>query len=194
MKKLTDKQKSRLWEQQRNVNFQASCLLEKGKGPAEPQIELLELGPSAPGLPHLCLIHRHLYRREMKHAGELRTADISKGDIPFCHFEYIEKMGNDLMEALEYDKYLVGLSKAEFTDRISHYYCEINMLHPFMSGNGISQRIFFEQLAIHAGYALDWRDIDPAQWVAANQSGAMGELTALNAIFAKVVSEARESE
>ncbi len=194
MKKLTDKQKSRLWEQQRNVNFQASCLLEKGKGPAEPQIESLELGPSAPGLPHLCLIHRHLYRREMKQAGELRTADISKGDIPFCHFEYIEKMGNDLMEALEYDKYLVGLSKAEFTDRISHYYCEINMLHPFMSGNGISQRIFFEQLAIHAGYALDWRDIDPAQWVAANQSGAMGELTALNAIFAKVVSEARESE
>ncbi|UNC48378.1 putative adenosine monophosphate-protein transferase Fic [Enterobacter huaxiensis] len=194
MKKLTDKQKSRLWEQQRNVNFQASCLLEKGKGPAEPQIESLELGPSAPGLPHLCLIHRHLYRREMKQAGELRTADISKGDIPFCHFEYIEKMGNDLMEALEYDKYLVGLSKAEFTDRISHYYCEINMLHPFMSGNGISQRIFFEQLAIHAGYVLDWRDIDPAQWVAANQSGAMGELTALNAIFAKVVSEARESE
>jgi cell filamentation protein len=194
VKKLTDKQKSRLWEQQRNVNFQASCLLEKGKGPAEPQIESLELGPSAPGLPHLCLIHRHLYRREMKQAGELRTADISKGDIPFCHFEYIEKMGNDLMEALEYDKYLVGLSKAEFTDRISHYYCEINMLHPFMSGNGISQRIFFEQLAIHAGYALDWRDIDPAQWVAANQSGAMGELTALNAIFAKVVSEARESE
>jgi cell filamentation protein len=194
VKKLTDKQKSRLWEQQRNVNFQASCLLEKGKGPAEPQIESLELGPSAPGLPHLCLIHRHLYRREMKQAGELRTADISKGDIPFCHFEYIEKMGNDLMEALEYDKYLVGLSKAEFTDRISHYYCEINMLHPFMSGNGISQRIFFEQLAIHAGYVLDWRDIDPAQWVAANQSGAMGELTALNAIFAKVVSEARESE
>lgn len=194
MKKLTDKQKSRLWEQQRNVNFQASCLLEKGKGPAEPQIESLELGPSAPGLPHLCLIHRHLYRREMKQAGELRTADISKGDIPFCHFEYIEKMGNDLMEALEYDKYLVGLSKAEFTDRISHYYCEINMLHPFMSGNGISQRIFFEQLAIHAGYQLDWHDIDPDDWAQANQSAAMGDLSALNTIFSKVVSEARETE
>jgi len=194
VKKLTDKQKSRLWEQQRNVNFQASCQLEKGNGPSDPQIESLALGPSAPGLPHLCLIHRHLYRREMKQAGEFRTADIAKGDIPFCHFEYIEKMGNDLMDALEYDNYLVGLSKEEFTDRVSHYYCEINMLHPFMRGNGISQRIFFEQLALHAGYALDWRDIDPAQWVAANQSGAMGDLTALNAIFAKVVSEARESE
>ncbi|HAW9145192.1 TPA: YhfG family protein [Salmonella enterica subsp. enterica serovar Infantis] len=28
MKKLTDKQKSRLWEQRRNVNFQQSCRLE----------------------------------------------------------------------------------------------------------------------------------------------------------------------
>ena len=28
MKKLTDKQKSRLWEQQRNTNFQASRRLE----------------------------------------------------------------------------------------------------------------------------------------------------------------------
>ena len=68
------------------------------------------------------------------------------------------------------------------------------MLHPFMRGNGIAQRVFFEQLAIHANYALDWRDIDPEQWVAANRSGATGDLTALSAIFAKVVSEARESE
>ncbi|WP_257895684.1 YhfG family protein, partial [Enterobacter roggenkampii] len=112
MKKLTDKQKSRLWEQQRSVNFQASCLLEKGNGPSDPEIESLALGPSAPGLPHLCLIHRHLYRREMKRAGEFRTDDIFKGDIPFCHFEYIEKMGNELMAALESEKYLAGLEKA----------------------------------------------------------------------------------
>ncbi len=60
MKKLTDKQKSRLWEQQRKVNFQASCLLEKGKGPAEPDIETLELGPSAPGLP-ICVLFTAIY-------------------------------------------------------------------------------------------------------------------------------------
>ena len=98
------------------------------------------------------------------------------------------------MEKLENEGYLVGCGKEAFIARISHYYCEINMLHPFMSGNGIAQRIFFEQLAIHASYLLDWRDIDPDQWVAANRSGATGDLTALNAIFAKVVSEARESE
>jgi hypothetical protein len=66
----------------------------------------------------------------MKRAGEFRTDDIFKGDIPFCHFEYIEKMGNELMAALESEKYLVGLEKAAFVERVSHYYCEINMLHP----------------------------------------------------------------
>ncbi|EGT3575273.1 DUF2559 family protein [Citrobacter amalonaticus] len=33
MKKLTDRQKSRLWEQQRNVNFQASRRLEGVESP-----------------------------------------------------------------------------------------------------------------------------------------------------------------
>ncbi|MBM3072843.1 YhfG family protein [Enterobacter sp. RHBSTW-00994] len=33
MKKLTDKQKSRLWEQQRNANFQASRRLEGVESP-----------------------------------------------------------------------------------------------------------------------------------------------------------------
>ena len=96
------------------------------------------------------------------------------------------------MASLESDKYLVGLQKEEFTDRISHYYCEINMLHPFMSGNGVAQRIFFEQLAIHAGYVLNWQD-RPGRLGCRQPERAMGDLTALNVIFAKVVSEARES-
>ena len=50
MKKLTDKQKSRLWEQQRNINFQASRRLEGVDSPLvtlsadEAQRRLEELG------------------------------------------------------------------------------------------------------------------------------------------------------
>ena len=74
---------------------------------------------------------------------------------------------------LESDKYL-GPSERRVYRQISHYYCEINMLHPFISGNGVAQWIFFEQLAIHAGYVLNSAGIDPDDWAAANQSGAMG--------------------
>ena len=158
------------------------------------RVATLGLGPSAPGLPHLCAIHRHLYQDIFDWAGDIREIDIYQGDTRFCHFAYIEKEGNVLMQDLEEEGYLNGLQKEEFVARLSHYYCEINVLHPFRIGNGIAQRIFFEQLAIHAGYQLSWKDIDPGKWAAANQSGAMGDLPALHAIYAKVVSEARETE
>ncbi len=158
------------------------------------RVATLPLGPSARGLPHLCAIHRHLYQDVFDWAGEIREIDIYQGDTRFCHFAYIEKEGNALMQDLEDEAYLVGLNPEEFVARLSHYYCEINVLHPFRIGNGIAQRIFFEQLAIHAGYQLNWRDIDPEAWAQANQSGAMGDLSALQTIFGKVVSEAGESE
>lgn len=98
------------------------------------------------------------------------------------------------MRALEEENYLSGLERNAFIARLSWYYGEINVLHPFRLGSGLAQRIFFEQLAIHAGFILDWRDIDPEEWSRANQLGAMGDPQPLERIFAKVVSEARESE
>jgi cell filamentation protein len=98
------------------------------------------------------------------------------------------------MQDLEEEGYLVGLAQDKFIERLAHYYCEINVLHPFRLGNGMAQRIFFEQLAIHAGYTLDWRDIAVDAWNQANQSGAMGDLSPLRTIFRKVVSEATETE
>jgi len=119
--------------------------------------------------------------------------DISRGDTRFCHFEYIETEGNDLMQELEDEHYLVALPEPEFTRRLAHYYCEINVLHPFFVGSGRAQRVFFEQLAIHAGYMLDWSAVDSQAWSQANQSGAMGDLQPLMTLFAKVVNEAQET-
>lgn len=154
----------------------------------------IELGPLVRGLPHLCAIHRQLYQDVFDWAGQLREVDIYQGDTRFCHFAYIEKEGNALLQDLEEESYLVGLALDKFIERLAHYYCEINVLHPFRLGNGLAQRIFFEQLAIHAGYTLDWRDIAVDAWNQANQSGAMGDLSPLRTIFRKVVSEAVETE
>ncbi|MBA8060995.1 putative adenosine monophosphate-protein transferase Fic [Citrobacter freundii] len=151
------------------------------------------LGPLKRGLPHLCSIHRQLYQDIFDWAGHLREVDIYQGDTRFCHFAYIEKEGNALMQDLEDESWLVGLSADKFIDRLAHYYCEINVLHPFRIGSGLAQRIFFEQLAVHAGYMLSWEGIPVEEWNQANQSGAMGDLSALRAIFRKVVSEARET-
>jgi hypothetical protein len=58
----------------------------------------LPLGLPARGLPHLCAIHRHLYQDIFDWAGEIREIDIYQGDTRFCHFAYIEKEGNALMQ------------------------------------------------------------------------------------------------
>ncbi|EMJ5852831.1 putative adenosine monophosphate-protein transferase Fic [Klebsiella aerogenes] len=154
----------------------------------------IPLGPRGRGLPHLCAIHRQLYQDLFDWAGKLREIDIYQGDTPFCHFAWIEKEGNALMRKLEEEDYLCEQPRETFVERLSWYYGEINVLHPFRLGNGLTQRIFFEQLAIHAGYLLDWRGIDPDAWSQANQLGAMGDPEPLERIFRKVVSEARESE
>lgn len=198
-KKLTDKQKSRLWQQLRSRSFQASSRLDILEPHAQDEtiaqrVETIELGPLHRGLPWLCAIHQQLFQDVFDWAGELRDVDISKGETRFCHFEYIENEGNDLMQEMEDEHYLVGLARDEFVERLAHYYCEINVLHPFFVGSGRAQRVFFEQLAIHAGYVLDWSDVDPDEWQTANQAGALGDLNPLCEIFTKVVSEARESE
>lgn len=154
----------------------------------------MPVGPQVRGLPHLCAIHQHLYQDVFDWAGQFREVDIYQGDTRFCHFGYLEKEGNALMQALEEEHYLAELERSAFIARLAHYYCEINVLHPFRLGNGLAQRIFFEQLAIHAGYVLDWQGIDPEAWSQANQSGAMGKLQPLEDIFDKVVNDGRESE
>lgn len=153
----------------------------------------IPLGPRVRGLPYLCSVHRHLYQDVFDWAGQFRDVDIYQGDTRFCHFAWIAREGNALMQSLEDEHYLTGLDRTAFSARLAYYYCEINVLHPFRLGNGLAQRIFFEQLAIHAGYLLDWQGIDADAWSQANQRGAMGELQPLESIFNKVVNAARES-
>ena len=154
----------------------------------------IELGPLVRGLPHLRTIHRQLYQDIFDWAGQLREVDIYQA-IRRSATLLISKRGNAL-NAGSGGRRLIWLAwrKRSSSKRLAHYYCEINVLHPFRVGSGLAQRIFFEQLAIHAGYQLSWQGIEKEAWNQANQSGAMGDLTALQMIFSKVVSEAGESE
>lgn len=152
----------------------------------------LELGPANMGLPWLCFIHHTLFQDLYEWAGKLRTVDIYQDDTRYCHFDYLEKEGNAVMQQLEDEDYLCGLSAADISVRLAHYYAEINMLHPFRNGNGLAQRVFFEQLAIHAGFVLRWGPIHRDEWLTANAAGAFGDLVPLTRLFTRAVSEPGE--
>lgn len=81
---------------------------------------------------------------------------------------HIEREANALFARLQKEDCLLGLPTPQFVERIADYYCELNVIHPFRDGNGRAQRLFFELLAINAGYTFNWAGISADAWLQAN--------------------------
>ncbi|KLV05358.1 cell filamentation protein Fic [Photobacterium aquae] len=144
-------------------------------------------------LDYLKQIHYTLFQDLYAWAGKIRQVDITKGETRFCHWVNIEKETDKLLTALANEDYLQGLSLSSFIERIAHYYCELNVVHPFREGNGRVQRIFFEILAINAGYEVCWENIQLDEWVNANQKGYFGDLSPLIELFERITQPIDES-
>ncbi|MDP4529002.1 Fic family protein [Alkalimonas delamerensis] len=82
--------------------------------------------------------------------------------------------------------YLQNDDKAAFVNHLAHFFCEMNVVHPFREGNGRTLRLFCELVAIQAGYELDWKPISKGVWLAANVAGYQGDLKPLIKIFYQV--------
>lgn len=132
-------------------------------------------------------VHFHLFQDVYPWAGALRTVELSKGSTRFCVAAYIEAEASKLFQKLALAAYLVDLCPSDFIAAISHYYCELNVIHPFREGNGRAQRLFFELLAINAGYGLDWSGVESDEWLNANIAGYAGELGPLQTLFTRIV-------
>ena len=111
-------------------------------------------------LGHLKAIHRHIFNDLYAWAGQCRDVDIAKGDSFFAHHIHIEAAAKAIFDKLAKEKYLAGLSKAEFCDRAAFFLGEINALHPFREGNGRAQREFISHLAYKNDYYFEWKNIE----------------------------------
>jgi cell filamentation protein len=140
-------------------------------------------------LAHLRAIHKALFQDVYDWAGELRTVNISKGGSSFVRNSQIEATAKRMAEGLEREKFLQGLPKDAFVDRLAHHYAQWNQLHPFREGNGRSTREFLGQLARQAGYELDQTRIDRAkgEWNLAAKLSFEGELDPLKALFSEAI-------
>ncbi|AZD77612.1 putative adenosine monophosphate-protein transferase Fic [Pseudomonas chlororaphis] len=133
------------------------------------------------------LLHRQLFSALYTWAGEIRNVDISKGGTRFCTCGRIEAEALKIFSALQANKWLSGLAKDDFCEKLAEFYCELNMIHPFREGNGRVQRIFFEHLALSAGYELDWEDVSQGEWLKANIDGVNVNYGPMAEIFKRIV-------
>ncbi|MGO1058707.1 Fic/DOC family protein [Planococcus sp. FY231025] len=104
-------------------------------------------------------IHRYILQDVYPFAGELRKEMISKGSSSFAHPKFIDVEMRKIFAGLAEENYLKGLPREKLIARLAHYLAELNALHPFREGNGRTVREFARQLALNAGYRLDWEKI-----------------------------------
>ncbi|KGX85204.1 Fic/DOC family protein [Pontibacillus litoralis] len=117
--------------------------------------------PGSFGMKHLQKIHKYIFKDVYPFSGELREEQIFKGSTPFAHPMFLSNYASDVFRQLKTDKYLKGMEYDDFVKKMSYYFTEVNMLHPFREGNGRTQREFFRVLALKNGYELDWSNVEP---------------------------------
>ncbi|WP_093387716.1 putative adenosine monophosphate-protein transferase Fic [Rugamonas rubra] len=132
-------------------------------------------------------IHFYLFQDVYDWAGELRTVKIRKGSSVFAMPEQLDQYGGSLFSRLEKESFLCGLEQSEFVKRLAFHFGELNVLHPFREGNGRSQRLLFELIALNAGYVLDWLSVNKDIWIRANISAYNGDYAPLEQLFDGVV-------
>ncbi|GAA3017898.1 Fic/DOC family protein [Actinokineospora globicatena] len=140
--------------------------------------------PGAWDTAHLLAFHRHLFGDVYAWAGQPRQVDLSRDGSPFAHWRHVEPALADLFEKLRAERILGGLARPEFLARFTYYFAEVNVVHPFREGNGRTQRAFFRQLALFAGWRVDFSLVDRERYLLGCAAAMVGELGVLAEQFA----------
>ncbi|MFE3541642.1 Fic/DOC family protein [Nocardia sp. NPDC059177] len=130
--------------------------------------------PGRYDLDHLCAFHREIFGDVYTWAGEVRVVGIAKSD-PFCLPRHIAGYAGEVFATLAGDHYLRGLDRTEFVAKLTHYFAEVNAIHPFREGNGRTQRAFFRQLGREAGWLIDWSILDADNNIRASMAALRGD-------------------
>ena len=159
------------------------------------KISILQQNPIAGkfDFEHYKAIHKFLFEDIYDWAGIPRVVDISKKGTAFVKAEEIESIADACFKRLKSQNYFKELDIYSFVEKITDFYCVTNNLHPFREGNGRTQRVFLSQLALNAGYEMNFADIDTDTLMIATINAANGVNTylkeALRAIIKPIISD-----
>lgn len=158
-------------------------------------VQLVDRPPAGTGdLVKLRAIHRQLFQDVFAWAGELRTVDVRKnvkGAEPFLPVQMIERASWFAASELRADDNLRGMSRERFVERLAYHYDAFNYIHPFREGNGRTQRVMWNRIALDAGWQLDWQRVQgPTNDAACRAAAERKDFEPLRAMFANIVTPA----
>lgn len=92
------------------------------------------------------------------------------------------------MRKLEKENYLENLNIEMLAERLAYYIGEINAIHPFREGNGRTQRMFIECLALKNGFSLDFAKISNEEMLEASVQTFNLEYKLMSKLLLRVLS------
>lgn len=107
--------------------------------------------------------HRTIFEELYDWAGSYRenTGTMTKGRdvgyrVTYGGSEFVPNEMKRIFSELGAEDYLHGLDEDKFSERLSYFYSELDSTHPFREGNSRTLRKFSADIALSAGYELDW--------------------------------------
>lgn len=139
-------------------------------------------------LQYLQKIHRFIFEDIYTWAGKIRGGQFfSKGETEFVRAPMIYTYADNIFGKLRNEKWLRGLTREQFIERLAYYMAEINTLHPFREGNGRTQRLFFEELARRARYEINFGNADPDMLLEADIEAYNKNYTPMIALLEQII-------
>jgi fido (protein-threonine AMPylation protein) len=107
--------------------------------------------------------HRAIFGELYEWAGSYRenVGTMTKGRaggyiVTYGSSQFVPAEMKRIFRELASEDYLRGLEIERFAQRLAYFYSELDSTHPFREGNSRSLRQFAADLALSAGYELDW--------------------------------------
>lgn len=111
-------------------------------------------------------IHKYLFDGLYEFAGKIRTQNISKGGFRFVTALYL----NEILPKVE------QMPEKTFEQIIAKY-VEMNIVHPFMEGNGRSMRIWLDTLLkTRLKKVVNWQFVDKILYLQATERSPVNDL------------------
>ncbi|NOL52499.1 protein adenylyltransferase Fic [Pelistega suis] len=111
-------------------------------------------------------IHRYLFQDLYDFAGEVRNLNVSKGKFRFANVLYLEAALNTVEKIPE-----------PTFEQIIEKYVEMNIIHPFLEGNGHSTRIWLDLIfKKNLKKVVDWRKVDKKLYLQAMERSPVNDL------------------
>ena len=124
-------------------------------------------------------IHRYLFGGLYEFAGKIRSQNIAKGGFRFANALYI----NDILPKIE------QMPEGTFEQIIAKY-VEMNIVHPFMEGNGRTMRIWLDMILRHRlRKVVNWQFADKTLYLQAMERSPVNDLELRTLLAAHLTDE-----